>query len=187
MISTENVSGKPGIGHHRLRGWGAPLDAPEPGPRPSPETGAVAGGGPSSAAARGTSYRGSTTEGAGSEPDRPHRPPRGTRRRRRRERRDPSDWNRHREAPPEGKCRVDIVQQRDEGLARLDRANERADWSGANRQVAVANEQRAREHAGELRVRLIEAAGIARDELWDWPQMDRTIPREEFHRLRREG
>lgn len=90
-------------------------------------------------------------------------------------------------SPREGKRRVDIVQQRDEALLRLDQATERADWADANRLVAVANEQRAREHAAELRVQLIAAAGISRDELPDWPDMDRTIPREEFHRLRREG
>lgn len=90
-------------------------------------------------------------------------------------------------SPREGKRRVDIVQQRDEALVRLDQAAERADWADANRLVAVANEQRAREHAAELRVQLIAAASISRDELPDWPDMDRTIPREEFHRLRREG
>lgn len=90
-------------------------------------------------------------------------------------------------SPREGKRRVDIVQQRDEALVRLDQVTERADWADANRLVAVANEQRAREHAAELRVRLIAAAGISRDQLPDWPDMDRTIPREEFHRLRREG
>lgn len=90
-------------------------------------------------------------------------------------------------SPREGKRRVDIVQQRDEALVRLDRAIERADWADANRQVAVSNEQRAREHAAELRVQLIGAAGIARDDLPEWPEMDRTIPREEFHRLRRDG
>lgn len=90
-------------------------------------------------------------------------------------------------SPREGKRRVDIVQQRDEALTRLDRANERADWADANRQIAVANEQRAREHAAELRVQLIAAASISRDELPEWPEMDATIPREEFERLRREG
>lgn len=90
-------------------------------------------------------------------------------------------------SPREGKRRVDIVQQRDEALARLDRAQERADWADANRQIAVSNEQRAREHAAELRVQLIAAAGISRDELPEWPDMDRTIPRDEFHRLRRDG
>jgi hypothetical protein len=90
-------------------------------------------------------------------------------------------------SPREGKRRVDIVQQRDEALLRLDQATERADWADANRLVAVANEQRAREHAAELRVQLIAAAGISRDELPDWPDMHRTNPREEFHRLRREG
>lgn len=90
-------------------------------------------------------------------------------------------------SPREGKRRVDIVQQRDEALARLGQANERAEWADANRQVAVNNEQRAREHAAELRVKLIAAAGISRDELPDWPDMDRTIPREEFRRLRSTG
>ncbi|OII10540.1 hypothetical protein BIU97_10455 [Curtobacterium sp. MCBA15_009] len=90
-------------------------------------------------------------------------------------------------SPREGKRRVDIVQQRDEALARLEQANERADWADANRQVAVNNEQRAREHAAELRVQLISAAGITRDELPDWPDMDHTIPRDEFRQLRRDG
>jgi len=90
-------------------------------------------------------------------------------------------------SPREGKRRIDIVQQRDEALARLDQANERADWADANRQVAVTNEQRAREHAAELRVQLIAAAGIARDDLPDWPDMDHTIPRDEFRRLRSAG
>lgn len=90
-------------------------------------------------------------------------------------------------SPREGKRRIDIVQQRDEALARLEQANERADWADANRQVAVSNEQRAREHAAELRVKLIAAAGISRDELPDWPDMDRTIPRDEFRQLRNSG
>lgn len=100
----------------------------------------------------------------------------------------------------EGKRRVDIVQQRDEALAvaarERERADEqqkraydeqrRADWAEANRQVAVENEQRAREHAAALRVQLIEQAGLAREQLPAWPDMERTIPREEFNRLRRE-
>ncbi|WP_242089275.1 hypothetical protein [Curtobacterium sp. DN_7.5] len=99
----------------------------------------------------------------------------------------------------EGKRRVDIVQQRDEALAAAirerDRADEqqrradveqaRADWAETNRQIAVENEQRAREHAADLRVRLIEA-GQAREDLPDWPDMDRTIPRAEFDRMRRQ-
>lgn len=91
----------------------------------------------------------------------------------------------------EGKRRVDIVQQRDEALedarreqARADREQARADWAEENRQIAVANEQRAREHAADLRVRLIEA-GQARDQLPEWPDMDHTIPRAEFDRLRK--
>lgn len=100
----------------------------------------------------------------------------------------------------EGKRRVDIVQQRDEAIAesarerkradeqqaRADAEQARADWADANRQVAVSNEQRAREHAAELRVRLVEQAGLARGELPAWPDMERTIPRAEFDRLRRE-
>jgi len=92
----------------------------------------------------------------------------------------------------EGKRRVDIVQQRDEALEQARRERERADaeqaradWADANRQIAVANEQRAREHAAELRVQLVERAGLGRDELPTWPDMDRTIPRAEFDRLRR--
>jgi hypothetical protein len=99
----------------------------------------------------------------------------------------------------EGKRRVDIVQQRDEALqathrereradeqqARADVEQRRADWAEANRQVAVQNEQRAREHAADLRVRLIEA-GQPRERIPEWPDMDRTIPRAEFERLRRE-
>ncbi|PZE89930.1 hypothetical protein [Curtobacterium sp. MCBD17_008] len=98
----------------------------------------------------------------------------------------------------EGKRRVDIVQQRDEALqaahkereradaqqARADAEQQRADWADANRQIAVENEQRAREHAADLRVRLIEA-GQSRDRLPEWPDMDRTIPRAEFDRLRK--
>jgi hypothetical protein len=101
----------------------------------------------------------------------------------------------------EGKRRVDIVQQRDEALAaaarereradeqqkRADEEQRRADWAEANRQVAVENEQRAREHAAALRVQLIEQAGLAREQMPAWPDMERTIPREEFNRLRREG
>jgi uncharacterized protein (DUF3084 family) len=98
----------------------------------------------------------------------------------------------------EGKRRVDIVQQRDEAIeaarrereradeqqTRADREQARADWAEANRQVAVANEQRAREHAADLRVRLIEA-GRPRDQIPEWPDMDHTIPRAEFDRLRK--
>lgn len=99
----------------------------------------------------------------------------------------------------EGKRRVDIVQQRDEALeaarkerdradeqqARADREQTRADWAETNRQIAVENEQRAREHAAELRVQLVEQAGLAREQLPAWPDMERTIPRAEFERLRR--
>jgi hypothetical protein len=102
-------------------------------------------------------------------------------------------------SPREGKRRVDIVQQRDEALrdltrerdradeqqARADLAQARADWADENRQRAVANEQRAKEHAGELRVLLLERGGLAREDLPEWPDMDRTIPRAEFDRLRR--
>jgi hypothetical protein len=98
----------------------------------------------------------------------------------------------------EGKRRVDIVQQRDEALQaahrerqradeqqdRADSEQRRADWAEANRQVAVQNEQRAREHAADLRVQLIEA-GRPRDQIPEWPDMDRTIPRAEFDRLRK--
>ncbi|MBF4603774.1 hypothetical protein [Curtobacterium sp. VKM Ac-2884] len=99
----------------------------------------------------------------------------------------------------EGKRRVDIVQQRDEALEAARRERERADeqqhradieqaradWAETNRQVAVENEQRAREHAAELRVQLVEQAGLARDQLPAWPDMERTIPRAEFDRLRK--
>lgn len=102
-------------------------------------------------------------------------------------------------SPREGKRRVDIVQQRDEALrdltrerdradeqqARADVAQARADWADENRQRVIANEQRAKEHAGELRVLLLERGGLAREELPDWPDMDRTIPWAEFQRLRR--
>lgn len=102
-------------------------------------------------------------------------------------------------SPREGKRRVDIVQQRDEALRdltrerdradeqqhRADEAQARADWADENRQRAIANEQRAKEHAGELRVLLLERGGLSREELPDWPDMDRTIPRAEFNRLRR--
>ncbi|PCN47021.1 hypothetical protein Csp2054_14355 [Curtobacterium sp. 'Ferrero'] len=95
-------------------------------------------------------------------------------------------------SPREGKRRIDIVQQRDEALARLDKERmrasaeqARADWADANRQVAVENEQRAREHAAALRVQLIEQAGLTREELPAWPEMERTIPREQFLRVRR--
>ncbi|WIE54239.1 hypothetical protein [Curtobacterium sp. MCBD17_003] len=102
-------------------------------------------------------------------------------------------------SPREGKRRVDIVLQRDEALrdlarereradeqqARADEAQARADWAEENRQRAVANEQRAREHAGELRVLLLESASLSREQLPEWPDMDRTIPRAEFDRMRR--
>jgi hypothetical protein len=102
-------------------------------------------------------------------------------------------------SPREGKRRVDIVQQRDEALrdlarerdradeqqTRADQAQARADWADENRQRAIANEQRAKEHAGELRVLLLERGGLSREELPEWPDMDRTIPRAEFDRLRR--
>ena len=95
-------------------------------------------------------------------------------------------------SPREGKRRVDIVQQRDEALSDLnderDRASfeqARADWAEQNRQIAVGNEQRAREHAAALRVQLIEQAGLSREQLPAWPDMERTIPRDQFDRLRR--
>jgi hypothetical protein len=95
----------------------------------------------------------------------------------------------------EGKRRVDIVQQRDEALQaahrereradeqqdRADAEQRRADWADANRLIAVQNEQRAREHAADLRVRLIEA-GLPRDSLPEWPDMDATIPWAAFRR-----
>jgi hypothetical protein len=102
-------------------------------------------------------------------------------------------------SPREGKRRVDIVQQRDEALAatakereradeqqkRADDEQRRADWAEANRQVAIENEQRAKEHAAALRVQLIEQAGLAREQLPAWPDMERTIPRDLFERLKR--
>lgn len=95
-------------------------------------------------------------------------------------------------SPREGKRRVDIVQQRDEAIAKADKERlrasveqARADWAEANRQVAVENEQRAREHAAALRVQLIEQAGLTREELPPWPDMERTIPRDQLDRIRR--
>lgn len=91
----------------------------------------------------------------------------------------------------EGKRRTDIVQQRDEALAeiavehrramsaelRADEAVALADWAERNMQIARTNETRAREHASELRLLLMEKAKLRRNELPDWPLMDETVPR----------
>lgn len=107
----------------------------------------------------------------------------------------------------EGKRKVDIVQQRDEALvqlaierdrtqvsadsaerssARADAEITRADWSEENRQIAVENEQRAKEHAGDLRYRLVDR-GVSRDDLPKWPTMEEPIPRSELNRRILEG
>lgn len=84
----------------------------------------------------------------------------------------------------EGKRRADIVQQRDEALTAAAAANTRADrylaerdLADLNNQVHKANESRAREHAADLRVYVMEKFNVRRDELPPWPTMDETIPR----------
>ena len=96
----------------------------------------------------------------------------------------------------EGKRRADIVQQRDEALLeaeqqrqramdfekRGDLAVARADWAEQNAMIAKRNEQRAREHAAELRLLLMEEQrALRRDELPKWPTMEDTIPRSELN------
>lgn len=79
----------------------------------------------------------------------------------------------------EGKRRLDIVAQRDQAIEEARRAHLRADEYRAvsdiaerGRQVAVRNEQRAREHAADLRLFVIERGGVRRDELPAWPDME---------------
>lgn len=98
----------------------------------------------------------------------------------------------------EGKRRADIVQQRDEALLEADRQRERAqsferrgddaiaraDWAEQNAVIAKRNEQRAREHAAELRLLLMEEQrALRRDELPKWPKMEDTVPRSELIRM----
>lgn len=107
----------------------------------------------------------------------------------------------------EGKRKTDIIQQRDEAMlegdrqrkraaafeARSDAAVIRADWAEQNMTVARHNEQRAREHAAELRLLLMEPRDrpFTRAELPSWPSMDETIPRakllEMIEQAQREG
>jgi hypothetical protein len=93
----------------------------------------------------------------------------------------------------EGKRRSDIVQQRDEAIRdavterrraaaadlRADDAIARADWAESNLAIARANEQKAREHAAELRLDLMTVRDhpMRRNELPEWPEMDETVPR----------
>lgn len=90
----------------------------------------------------------------------------------------------------EGQRRQDIVTQRDQALDALKaerrRANEeaaRSDWCELNMQVARANEQRAREHAADLRIRLMQEAGVRRADLPEWPTMEETVPRAKLEEL----
>lgn len=97
----------------------------------------------------------------------------------------------------EGKRKADIVQQRDEALeeakaerlranteqARADVELRRADWAESNMKVARDNEQRAREHAAELRLLLMEKGGMLRDELPHWPVMEDTVTRAQLNQL----
>lgn len=91
----------------------------------------------------------------------------------------------------EGKRRADIVQQRDEAIDAATKANRRADRYRDASDVAVEaasaakrNEQRAREHAADLRVMVMERYGIRRDELPDWPTMEDTLTRASLEALR---
>ena len=84
----------------------------------------------------------------------------------------------------EGKRKMDIVQQRDEAeddaTAERKRANAemvRADWCELNMRIARSNEQRVREHAAELRLALMGAGALRRDQLPKWPDMEETVPR----------
>lgn len=117
-------------------------------------------------------------------------------------------------APREGKRKRNIVQARDDALsearmataraveaeadaaeaveaARLDRARanrevHRAEWAESNMRIARQNEQRGREHAAELRVLLMEAGSLRRDQLPEWPRMEAGIPRPTLQELNRE-
>lgn len=94
----------------------------------------------------------------------------------------------------EGKRTQQIVKQRDDALAAIAderrRANDemaRADWADRNMQILKSNEQRAREHAADLRIELMNRGGMRRDELPEWPDMEQTIPRAKLaERLARE-
>lgn len=84
----------------------------------------------------------------------------------------------------ESKRKGDLSKQRDAALeearterARANQEQARADWAEKNAGIAKANEQRAREHAAELRIKLIELALIPRDDLPAWPDMEEAVPR----------
>lgn len=74
--------------------------------------------------------------------------------------------------PTERGRRGDLAAQRDEALRKLVREERRAMIFESVAARAKRNESRAREHAAELRVLLIERAGMRRDELPDWPEME---------------
>lgn len=79
----------------------------------------------------------------------------------------------------EGRRKADIVLQRDEAIRRAEIAETRAaeaerrmEIAQGNADAARRNEQRAREHAAELRVLAIRELGKLRSELPDWPDME---------------
>lgn len=90
----------------------------------------------------------------------------------------------------EGRRKADIAEQRDEALKRLEAERGkttaalevahlervRAEWATRMAQTAVRNSQRAREHAAELRILLMERANLTRAELPEWPKMEETEP-----------
>lgn len=83
----------------------------------------------------------------------------------------------------EGKRRLDIITQRDEAIDEARRAHHRADEyrlavdvAERSRQVAVRNEQRAKEHAADLRLFVMERGGVRRDDLPAWPVMEEHPP-----------
>jgi hypothetical protein len=96
----------------------------------------------------------------------------------------------------EGKRNSQIIQQRDAAILRVEEQRERADaadrradeekaradWAENNQHIERSNSQRAREHAAELRVSLMEKAGLSRAELPTWPTMENPIPRSELFR-----
>jgi hypothetical protein len=78
----------------------------------------------------------------------------------------------------ESKRKIDIVQQRDEAMAREAAERERADREARDRGALA-------EYAAALRVQLIEM-GVKRTELDKWPDLERTIPRTRLNEIRKE-
>jgi hypothetical protein len=75
----------------------------------------------------------------------------------------------------ETKRRIDVVQQLDEAYTRLEAERERAER--AERNVSVL-----REYATDLRIQL-RTAGVARNEIQEQPELERTMDRNEVRRI----